>query len=42
MVLETRKEKSSGTEPSQVIGNRYLRFRPKLYYYNINNNFVKF
>ncbi len=42
MVLETRKEKSSGTEPSQVIGNRYLRFRPKLNYYNINNNFVKF
>jgi hypothetical protein len=35
------KEKSSGTEPSQVIGDRYLRFRPKLYNNNINNNFVK-
>ncbi len=42
MVLEARKEKSSGTEPSQVIGDRYLRFRPKLYNNNINNNFVKF
>jgi hypothetical protein len=33
LVLEAPNKKCSGAKPSTVIGDRYLRLRPKLPYY---------